>query len=145
MLVAEDNPDDVWLLERALAKSGLPVKPRFFTNGDEVLDYLHGRPPFTDRSLFPLPRFVLLDLKMPGKNGFDVLHDVRSDSQLKRLVAVVFTSSTLDTDIDRAYDLGANAFVVKPGDYGDMIPILRRIYDFWFLTNQPSRTVGLEI
>jgi CheY-like chemotaxis protein len=141
MLIAEDNPDDIFLLKRAFAKAGLPITPRFFQNGQEALDYLEGKSPFHDRSVYPLPRLLLLDIKMPGKSGLEVLRDIRNTEPLKRLVAVMFSSSAEVRDVDRAYDLGANAYVVKPGDCDDLVPILRRLHDFWFLTNQPSSDV----
>jgi len=138
MLVAEDDPDDVFLLQRALAKSRLPINAHYLPDGNLVLDYLHGVGPFQDRQAYPFPRILMLDIKMPGMGGFEILHDVRSDPNLKRVVAVMFTNSPVVRDIDRAYDLGANAYVVKPGDPADLVTFLRRIYDFWFLTNKSS-------
>jgi CheY-like chemotaxis protein len=141
MLIAEDDPHDIFLIKRALDKSGLPIKPRFFNDGEEALDYLLGRGPFENRKTYPLPHLLLLDVKMPGKTGFDVLHDVRATPALKRLVTVMFSSSSEQRDVDRAYDLGANAYVVKPTDSGELPTLLRRIHEFWFLANLgPSGT-----
>jgi CheY-like chemotaxis protein len=124
-----------------LNKSGLPINPRFFSDGEEALDYLLGRGPFENRKTYPLPHLLLLDVKMPGKTGFDVLHDVRATPTLKRLVAVMFSSSAEQRDVDRAYDLGANAYVVKPTDSGELPTLLRRLHEFWFLANLgPSGT-----
>jgi|ERR1041385_7093436 CheY-like chemotaxis protein len=142
MLVAEDDPNDIFLLERALARSGLAIEARFFRDGAETLDYLHGNGPFTDRKTYPLPRLLLLDIKMPRKNGFEVLQSVRSNPALKRLIAVMFSSSAEEKDINRAYDLGANAYVVKPSDSARLVLVLRRIHDFWFLTSQASPGLG---
>ena len=137
MLIAEDDPHDIFLIKRALEKSGLPIKPRFFSDGEEALNYLLGRGPFENRKTYPLPHLLLLDIKMPGKNGFDVLHDVRTSPELKRLVAVMFSSSSEQSDVDRAYDLGANAYVVKPTDSRELLTLMHRLHEFWFLTNQP--------
>jgi CheY-like chemotaxis protein len=137
MLIAEDDPHDIFLIKRALEKSGLPIKPRFFSDGEEALNYLLGKGPFENRKTYPLPHLLLLDIKMPGKNGFDVLHDVRTSPELKRLVAVMFSSSSEQSDVDRAYDLGANAYVVKPTDSGELLTLFRRLHEFWFVTNQP--------
>ena len=145
MLIAEDDPNDIFLLERALEKSGLPIKARFFRDGVEALDYLSGKGAFSNRKTYPLPRVLLLDIKMPRKNGFEVLRQVRSSPVLKRLIAVMFSSSAEESDIDRAYDLGANAYVVKPANSEELIPVLRRIHDFWFLTNRPSPGLGSEL
>jgi CheY-like chemotaxis protein len=141
MLIAEDDPHDIFLIKRALEKSGLPIKPRFFSDGEEALNYLLGKGPFENRKTYPLPHLLLLDIKMPGKNGFDVLHDVRTSPELKRLVAVMFSSSSEQRDVDRAYDLGANAYVVKPTDSRELLTLMQRLHEFWFLTNQaPSGT-----
>jgi CheY-like chemotaxis protein len=145
MIVADDDANDIFLLQRALNKSGLPIKARFFRDGVEVLDYLRGEAPYSDRKLHPLPRVLLLDIKMPRKNGFDVLREVRSIPSLKRLIAVMFSSSAQATDIDRAYDLGANAYVVKPSKNEELTSTLRRIHDFWFLANQASPGLGSEL
>jgi len=145
MLIAEDNPDDVFMIKRALAKSGLPIKPRFFGDGQETLDYLFGKPPFDNRSIYPLPKLLLLDIKMPSKSGLEVLRDIRNSQPLKHLVAVMFSSSAESRDVVRAYDLGANAYVVKPSDCEDLIPIFRRLHEFWFLTNLPAYDVGEEM
>jgi CheY-like chemotaxis protein len=145
MLVAEDDPNDIFLLQRALTKSGLPIKARFFRDGDEALDYLRGAPPYSDPKAHPLPRVLLLDIKMPRKNGFDVLEEVRSTPGLQRLVAVMFSSSAQERDIDHAYDLGANAYVVKPANNSELAAVLRRIHEFWFLTNQASPSLGSEL
>jgi CheY-like chemotaxis protein len=140
MLIAEDDPHDVFFVRRAIWKAGLPVNPRCFCDGEEALRYLQAVPPYNDRQLYPLPRIILLDIKMPRKDGFEVLQEVRSDPSLKRLVAVMFSSSSLARDIDRAYDLGANAYVVKPADSSQLVVTLRRLYEFWFLTSQFSPT-----
>jgi len=145
MLVAEDDPNDIFLLQRALNKSGLPIKARFFRDGVEVLDYLRGEAPYADRKIHPLPKVLLLDIKMPRKNGFDVLQEVRAMPSLKRLIAVMFSSSAQSRDIDHAYDLGANAYVVKPSNHAELTSTLRRIHDFWFLTNHASPGLGSEL
>jgi CheY-like chemotaxis protein len=137
MLIAEVDPHDIFLLKRALSKSGLPIKPRFFEDAEQALSYLLGEPPFQSRKDFPLPHLLLLDIKMPRKSGFDLLHDIRRTPELKRLVAVMFSSSSEKRDVDRAYDLGANAYVVKPSDSNELVTLLRRLHEFWFLANVP--------
>lgn len=137
MLIAEDSPHDTFLLKRAIERSGLPIKPRFFDDGEHALDYLRGKGAFENRKTYPLPHLLLLDIKMPGKGGFELLQDVRDDPKLKRLIAIMFSSSPEQRDVDRAYDLGANAYLVKPSDSKELIPLLRQIHQFWFLTNLP--------
>lgn len=137
MLIAEDDPHDIFLLKRALSQASLPIQPRFFEDGEEVLDYLMGRGRFENRKKYPLPHLLLLDVKMPRKSGLDLLRDVRSDPQLRRLIAIMFSSSSEKRDVDRAYDLGANAYLVKPHDSREFVTIMRRIHEFWFLSNVP--------
>jgi CheY-like chemotaxis protein len=137
MLIAEDDPHDVFLLKRALNKAGLPIQPKFFDDGEKALSYLLGKAPYENRKAYPLPHLLLLDVKMPGKSGFDLLRDVRTSPELKRLIAIMFSSSSEQQDVDRAYDLGANAYMVKPTDSTELITLLQRLYAFWFLTNVP--------
>lgn len=145
MLIADDDPHDAFFLQRALKKSSIPVTPRFFPDGVEALRYLKADPPYNDRSLYPLPRIILLDIKMPRKTGFEVLQEIRATPNLKRIIAVMFSTSNLARDIDLAYDLGANAFVSKPTDSDQLVATLRRLYEFWFLTNQVSPGLGPEL
>src|SRR5439155_21926607 len=93
------------------------------TDGDEALDYLEGKPPFSDRELYPVPRLVLLDLKMPRVSGFEVLSWVRADPALQVMPVVVLSSSSHDVDVRRAYQLGANSYVVKPVAFDSLVVI----------------------
>ena len=93
-------------------KAANPV--RVVTDGQEAIDYLRGEPPFMDRGTHPMPQLLLLDLKMPRLNGFEVLSWLKTQPGLRRLLAIVFSSSAEAGDINRAYDLGANSYLVKP-------------------------------
>jgi len=114
ILLAEDDANDVFFLKRALTKAGVQFSLRVVTNGQEALDYLGGADKFSNRAEFPLPSLVLLDLKMPFVNGFDVLQWIRSQPSLKHIPVVVLTSSAEDRDRQRAAELGAQAYFVKP-------------------------------
>src|SRR5687767_15356414 len=114
ILIAEDNEDHVFLLKRALHK-GAVLNPVFVVNdGQDAIDYLRGDGKYADRYEYPLPSLLLLDLKMPQKNGFEVLEWIRQQPGLRRLRVVVLTTSDERGDIDHAYELGANSFMVKP-------------------------------
>src|SRR5215469_10589973 len=108
ILLVDDDENDVLLLQRAFEKAGLHDWLRVVSSGQEAVDYLSAHGNYTDRERFPLPFLMLLDLKMPGTDGFEVLRWARGESELKRLLIVVLTSSNLQTDVDRAYELGAN-------------------------------------
>src|ERR1051325_4442765 len=105
ILVAEDDPCDALLLEQALLKAGLHVPVQFVNNGQEALDYFAGEPPFADRSLYPIPTLLVLDLKMPGVDGFEVLDWLRHQTQLAGTLVVVLSGSEDTADIERAYAL----------------------------------------
>jgi CheY-like chemotaxis protein len=130
ILVADDDPNDVTLLEIACAKARLAFPLRVVRNGVEAIEYLGGAGQFGDRRKFPLPSLLLLDLKMPVKSGFDVLSWLRVQPGLKRLFVVVWSSSADPRDIDRAYDLGANSYVVKPSSMGDLHRLVGQLSDW---------------
>ncbi|MDB6068000.1 MAG: two-component system response regulator [Pedosphaera sp.] len=140
ILVAEDNEDDVLLLQRAFQKAGSCSSLQFVPNGEEALSYLKGEGHYSDRQEFPFPSLLLLDLKMPRKSGLEVLASVRADRHLKRLTVVVFTSSDQPRDIDLALELGANSYLVKPPTQEALIALLQRVEDYWLNLNHRSST-----
>src|SRR5947208_14738723 len=131
ILLVDDNPDDVLLIQRAFQKAGLRDALKVVGDGAQAIQYLSGSGLYADRQRFPLPFLVLLDLKMPGTDGFDVLHRVREDRELRRLLVVVLTSSNLQSDVDRAYDLGANSYLVKPVEFEEMVHLIQRFEAYW--------------
>jgi CheY-like chemotaxis protein len=132
----EDDENDVLLVERAFRKAGLQQCLRIVRNGPEAINYLSGQEMFADRERYPLPFLVLLDLKMPGIDGFEVLRWARAERELKRLLIVVLTSSIFQTDVDRAYDLGANSYLVKPVEFGEMVNMVQRFQSYWAEINR---------
>ncbi len=136
ILVAEDDPTDAFFLQRAFAKGGIPVELHFVRDGQEAIDYLRGEPPFDARSAHPLPSLLLLDLKMPRLNGFDVLNWLKRQPGLKRLSVVIFSSSEESEDINKSYDLGANSYLVKPHAMEDLAKIVERLEKYWFEVNR---------
>jgi CheY-like chemotaxis protein len=135
VLVADDDANDISLLKRAFLRAGLDVSINVVRDGEEVIQYLHGDEPYADRAEFPLPRLLLLDLKMPRTDGFEVLEWLRKQSDLRRLLVVVMTSSDEPEDVDRAYDLGANSFLRKPDDFTNLIKISQQLHDYWMEAN----------
>ncbi len=138
ILVAEDDPSDVLLLKRALSKAGLQAPIHFVQNGEEVIDYLQGEKPFDDRAAYPLPNLLVLDLKMPRLNGFEVLEWLRRQAELRsRMLVVVFSSSFDPEDVSLAYTLGANSYLVKPHNSEEFITTVRRMEKYWQELNIP--------
>ena len=136
ILVAEDDPNDAFLLKRAFAREGVKVSLRFAQDGQEAVDYLTGENGFNDRQEHPLPDLLLLDLKMPKLNGFEVLQWVRRQPGLNRMLVVMLTSSGEMEDINRAYDLGANSYLVKPTNHEDLSHIAKLVRDYWIDRNK---------
>jgi len=136
VLVAEDDPTDAFFLERTFSKMGVPVSLHFVRDGQEVVDYLRGELSFADRRAHPMPDLLLLDLKMPRLDGFDVLNWLRQQPILKRLPVIIFTSSGESQDINRAYDLGANSYLVKPHAVDDLVGLVERFKDYWLEVNK---------
>jgi CheY-like chemotaxis protein len=136
ILLVEDSEDDVWLISRAFTKAGSSNRLESVRDGQEAMDYLAGKDAFGDREKHPLPWLVVLDLRMPRVDGFEVLKWIRALPALSSLVVVVLTSSELARDVDEAYRSGANSVLVKPLDFDDMVKVAKWIEDYWLLFNQ---------
>ena len=136
ILHVEDDPNDVLLVNRAIQKSNAAMIVRSVTDGDQALAYLAGRESFADKQEYPLPHLVLLDLKMPRKSGLEVLSWIRQQPSLKRMVVVIFTSSKHDQDINRAYELGANSYLVKPVGFDALQETMKQVNHYWGKLNQ---------
>jgi CheY-like chemotaxis protein len=135
--LAEDNEADVLLLERAFKHAGVDVLLHVVPTGEQAIAYLQGDGKYARREEFPVPDLLLLDLKMPLANGFEVIEWVRAQPRLATLRIVVLTTSEQVLDIDRAHRLGANSFLVKPVSFEDFKVMIRSLSDYWL---QLSRT-----
>ena len=136
ILLVEDDSNDVLLLQRAFRKAGLRDAVQVVRDGEQAIHYLSGQGAYSDRQRYPLPFLVLLDLKMPRTDGFEVLHWARGEPDLKRLLIVVLTSSHLQSDVDRAYELGANSYLVKPVELNEMVNLIQRFEAYWTELNR---------
>ena len=136
VLIVEDNEDDFLLLERAFHKAEIEADLKWVKDGSDAKAYLLGEGPYADRVAYPLPVFILADLKMPRMDGFELLSWVRSIPAFRRLPFVVLTSSNQNSDINRAYDMGANSYLVKPGEFQDLRRLSKSIRFYWLSVNQ---------
>jgi CheY-like chemotaxis protein len=136
ILHVEDDPNDVLLVQRALKKCGAAATLQMAADGDQAVAYLSGSDQFADREKFPLPVFVLLDLKLPRKSGLEVLEWIRKNPALKKLIVVIFTSSKHDRDINDAYALGANSYLVKPVGFDSLRDGIEQVCRYWGELNQ---------
>jgi len=142
ILLVEDDENDVLLIQRAFQKAGLRHTLKVVRNGEQAMAYLAGSGAYANRDRFPTPFLVLLDLKMPGTDGFDVLQWIRAEPAWKRLLVVVLTSSNLQADVDRAYELGANSYLVKPVEFSEMLNLLQRFEAYWTEINRTPSAPG---
>jgi CheY-like chemotaxis protein len=131
LLVAEDSEDDAFLLERALRQTGVAINAVFVRDGQQAVDYIGGSGEFGDRQRYPMPAVIMLDLKMPRMDGFDVLGWLKSQPEYRRTPVIIFSSSDDRRDIDRAYNLGASVFLTKPGATGEMPDLVRVLDAYW--------------
>jgi CheY-like chemotaxis protein len=136
ILVAEDNDDDVFLLRRAFVKAQFSNPVQVVRDGEEAMAYLQGQGKYSDRDKYPFPGLVLLDIKMPRLNGLETLAAIRKDPNLKRLIVVFLSSSDQEQDINDAFDLRANSYLVKPSSAERMITILQKFREYWLGLNQ---------
>jgi CheY-like chemotaxis protein len=144
ILLVEDDPNDVELTLSALKENRIVNGIIVARDGEEALDYLFRRGAYESREPGE-PAVVLLDLKLPKVSGMEVLACIKDDPKLRTLPVVVLTSSREEQDLVRSYNLGTNAYVVKPVDFHDFIGAVRQVGLFWVITNQPPPgSVGLS-
>jgi CheY-like chemotaxis protein len=144
LLVVDDNEDDVFFMQRAVAQAGIPNPIQVASDGQAAVDYLRGVGQFSDRQKYPLPCLVLLDLKLPGLAGLDVLRWLREQKQFEVLPVIILSSSTQEIDIDAAYRLGVNAYLAKPPDANTLADVMKVINQFWLQLNRAPRGFSCE-
>lgn len=130
ILLIEDSPSDVRLVQEALKENSMTVRMTVAHDGIEAMDYLHE----AERGKVSRPDLVLLDLNLPRKNGREVLAEVKGSPSLRQIPVVVMTSSRADEDIQQAYALNANCYITKPADLQDYVKVIRSLENFWFTT-----------
>ena len=137
ILHVEDREEDVFLLKYAFKRAGIENQVQVVMDGQEAIEYLEGSGKYTDRTRYPLPCLVLLDLKLPHIMGLEVLQWIRQQPSLKTLIVIVLSSSIHEGDVQRAYELGVNAFLVKPSSTDTLADICQAFKHFWLTHNQP--------
>ncbi len=134
-ILVEDDRDQAFLLLRAFGMARMPGPFEVLRNGEEAVAYLSGKEPYQDRRRYPLPSLVILDLHMPKMDGFEVLEWIRKNPHLADLLVVVLSSSSADEDMERARQLGANLYLVKPVGLEGLLQSVRAIAGFWAISN----------
>jgi len=134
VLLVEDDLNDIFLVKRAFRLAQIKNPLHVVTDGEEAINYLRGDGKYADREIWPLPKLIVMDLKMPRKNGFEVLEWVKGNGKPLRLIPIVIVSSSNNpADINRAYELGANAYMVKPVDFRAIEHLFQSITQYWGL------------
>jgi CheY-like chemotaxis protein len=135
ILLVEDNRMDIELTLDAFREARLGNTVHVAKNGEEALAYLYGRGQYGDRKQYPLPDIILLDLKMPGIDGFEVLRQVKGTPELKRLPVIILTSSQEEGDLALSYDCGANSYLVKPVSFEGFLRVVEQVQSYWLILN----------
>jgi len=135
ILQVEDDDNDVFLLKRVFDQAGISSPLHVVRDGQLAIDYLSGAGGFADRQTHPLPCLVLLDLNLPKKNGLEVLEWIRHQPRLKSIVVVLFSSSALPQEVERAYELGVNSYIQKSSDSNQLREIAQLLKGWWLCYN----------
>jgi DNA-binding response OmpR family regulator len=143
ILHVEDNEDDQFFLKRAFAAAEIQNALHSVADGQLAIDYLSGQGQFGNREQYPMPCLVILDLKLPKVHGMDVLKWIRAHQELKSIIVIILSSSPLRNDVDVAYDIGVNSFVVKPLTGERMINLARLIKEYWLEVNEFPSASGV--
>lgn len=131
ILMADDDADDRLLTKDAFEEARLSNRMDFVEDGEELMDYLHHRGKYEEQQL-PMPGLILLDLKMPKKDGRTALKEIKSDPKLRSIPIIILTTSKAEEDIVRTYDLGASSYIIKPVTFEGMVEVVKMLGKYWF-------------
>jgi CheY-like chemotaxis protein len=132
ILMADDDVEDCLLVRDALAEAGRSCDLRFVRDGEELFDYLNREGEYVDGRNLPRPDLILLDLKMPRKDGRETIRDLKSDPRYRRIPVVALTTSSAGDDVEYSYNVGANSYITKPTTFRELVDILDTLGKYWF-------------
>jgi DNA-binding response OmpR family regulator len=143
LLILEDNQDDLFLLQHAVKKTSHKLNCLVFTSGEDAVRYLFRQGKYSDLVQYPLPDFILLDLKVTGgADGFEVLSCITSKAKVRLVPVLIMSSSAAECDVAKAYELGANAYHVKPTSLDELVRVLDLLFTYWKLPLKPTPPSG---
>ncbi|WP_455231571.1 response regulator [Geopseudomonas aromaticivorans] len=134
ILIADDDPDDCLLAREAFSEGRIPNRLEFVHDGEQLLDYLHHRPPYDDARRYPLPGLIVLDLNMPRMDGRAALRALKDDPRLRQIPVIMLSTSSDAEDIRRSYADGVNSFISKPASYSGLLEVVRSLGGYWLNT-----------
>lgn len=134
ILVADDDPDDCLLAREAFQECGIVNPVHFVHNGQELMDYLKRRPPYSNCTHYPLPGVILLDLNMPLKDGREALMEIKTDERFRTIPVVILSTSSTGEDIAGSYRIGGNSFITKPSSFEGLVDIVKVLNRYWLQT-----------
>jgi CheY-like chemotaxis protein len=137
ILVVEDEENDVMLLQMAFKKNHILNPIQWVKDGLEGIAYLNGEGPYADRARYPFPEVLILDLKMPRMGGLELLEWIRDHPDFRVIPTIIMSSSRLELDIKRAYELGANTYIVKPSSFDELTRFARSVHEYWAIGVKP--------
>ena len=137
ILLAEDDPDDAEIFQLAIKRSGLVTRLIVTRDGQETIDYLSGNDPFHDRTKFPFPNLLIMDIRMPNVDGFHLLTWLRTHPQCSVVPTLIFSASDQPNDVRKAYQLGANSYIAKPSQLEELVDLIRVVYEYWHHCEAP--------
>jgi CheY-like chemotaxis protein len=140
ILIAEDDSNDAFLLQRILKKVGILNPVQIVEDGEKAINYLRGEGKYSDRTVYPFPGVIITDLKMPKVDGFEVLKWLKSHPECGVIPVVVLSASAIESDIVRAYQLHANCYLQKPATQEEFTRMLQLLFDFWHVCKIPKLT-----
>jgi two-component system response regulator len=139
ILLVEDNPDDVEMTLRALRKANIVNRIKVARDGAEALEFIFGGGTQADHDVEDTPKLILLDLKLPKIDGFEVLRRIKGDLRTKKIPTVILTSSKEQQDVVETYQLGVNSYIVKPVEFESFVDAVGKLGMYWLLLNHPPR------
>ena len=145
VLVADDDPNDRYLLKHAVQRDGGPIDLHEVVDGTEFVQYMKGIHPFDNRNIYPFPDLVILDLKMPRQDGLQVLKWLRKQPEFRRLPTVMLSGSGLDRDVEAAYALGVNSYFSKPSRHEELFNMMHFILEYWSRAERPMAMDSVEV
>lgn len=138
ILLVEDEENDATLVKMAFKRNNIPNPIQWARDGLEAIAYLNGEGAYADRGRYPFPEVLILDLKMPRMSGFELLSWVREHPEYRVIPTIIMTSSRHDLDIEKAYNLGANTYMIKPSSFEELAKLVKLAHDYWAASAKPK-------